>query len=51
MRKLLMMVVLAVVAGLVGVVLVRRRAESQMPVEGFGPDVPLAPVPPAQEVP
>ncbi len=45
MRKLLMMLVLAVVAGLAGMALVRRRAETELPVEGFGPEVPLAPVP------
>lgn len=51
MKKLLMSIVVMAIGALIGMVVVRRRAEMDLPVEGMRGDVPLAPVPTVQEVP
>ena len=50
MKKLFLSVVVLALAALAGMVVVRRRPEADLPIEGMN-DVPLTPVPTAQEVP
>jgi hypothetical protein len=52
MKKVLIMVVLAALGWLATMVVVRRRAaEGELPVEGLSGGVPLAPVPTTQDMP
>ena len=50
MKKLFTYVVVLALAALAAMVVVRRRAEADLPIEGLR-EVPLAPVPTVQEVP
>lgn len=51
MKKLFLSAVVLLVGALLGMAVVRRRAEADLPIEGLRGDMPLTPVPTVQEAP